>query len=154
MVSIDIESLFTNIPLEQTIEICCNSLYKNQKLWSNISKNQFKKLLRAALSNSYLLLDGIIYQQNDEVAMGSSLGPSLANIFLAHYEQIWLNDCSDEFKSVYYKRYVDNILLLFRFPYHLEKFNEYLNTKHANVKFTNEKETNGSSPFRCANITK
>ena len=55
--------------------------------------------------------------------MGSPLHPSLANAF---YEQIWLNDCPDEFKSVYYKRYVDDIFLLFRSLHHLKKFNEYL----------------------------
>ena len=43
-----------------------------------------------------------------------------------------------------YKRYVDDIFVLFRSPYHLEKFNEYLNTKSPNIKFTNEKEVNGS----------
>ena len=64
------------------------------------------------------------------LAMGSSLGPSLVNAFLVHYEQIWLNDCLDEFKPVYCKRYVDNIFVLFRSPHHLEKFNEYLNTTH------------------------
>ena len=94
-----------------------------------------------------MLFDDIIYQQVDGVAMGSPLGPSLANAFLAHYEQIWLNDCPDEFKPVYYKRYVDDIFVLFRSPHHLEKFNEYLNTKHANIKFTSEKEVNGSLPF-------
>ena len=67
--------------------------------------------------------------------MGSPLGPSLANAFLAHYEQMILN----EFKRVYYKRYVDNIFVLFWSPHHLEKFNEYFNRKHANIKFTNEK---------------
>ena len=36
---------------------------------------------------------------------------------------------------------------IFRFPHHLEKFNKYLNTKHANIKFTNEKDVNGSLPF-------
>ena len=112
-----------------------------------IIKNQFEKLLRAALSNNYFLFDGIIYQQIDGVAMGSPLDPSLANAFLAHYEQIWLNDCPDEFKPVYYKRYVDDIFVLFQSPHHLEKFNEYLNTKHANIKFTSEKEVNGSLPF-------
>ena len=147
MASLDVESLFTNIPLEETIKICCDSLYKNQELLRNISKNQFEKLLRAALSNNYFLFDGSIYQQIDGVAMGSPLGPSLANAFLAHYEQIWLDDCPDEFKPVYYKRYVDDIFVLFRSPHHLEKFNEYLNTKHANIKFTSEKEVNGSLPF-------
>ena len=79
--------------------------------------------------------------------MGSPLGPSLANAFLAHYEQIWLSDCPDEFKPAYCKRYVDDIFVLFRSPHHLEKFNEYLNTKHANIKFTNEKKVDGSLPF-------
>ena len=79
--------------------------------------------------------------------MGSPLDPSLANAFLTHYEQIWLNCCPDEFKPVYYKRYVDDTFVLFQSPHHLEKFNEYLNTKHANIKFTSEKEVNGSLPF-------
>ena len=116
--------LFTNIPLEETIKICCDSLHKNQQLLSNINKNQFEKLLRAALCNNYSLLDGIVYQQIDGIAMGSPLGPRLANAFLAYYEQIWLNDCPNEFKPVYYKRYVDDIFVLFRSPHHLEKFNE------------------------------
>ena len=51
MTSLDVESLFTNIPLEETIKICCDSLYKNQELLCNIIKSQFEKLLRAALSN-------------------------------------------------------------------------------------------------------
>ena len=50
-------------------------------------------------------------------------------------------------KPVYYKRYVDDIFVLFRSPHHLEKINEYLNTKHANIKFTSEKEVNRSLPF-------
>ena len=99
--------------MEKTIKICCDSLYKNQELLSNISKNQFEKLLRAVLSNNYFLFDGIVYQQVDAVAMGSPLGPSLANAVLAHHEQTWLNDCLDEFKPVYNKRYVDDIFVLF-----------------------------------------
>ena len=126
MDSLDVESLFTNIPLEETIKICFDSLYKNQKLLCRISKSQFEKLLRAALSCNYFLLDGIVYQHVDRVAMDSPLGPSLANAFLAHYEQIWLNDCPDEFKPVYYKRYVDDIFVLFRTPHYLEKFDQYL----------------------------
>ena len=118
-------------------------IFTVQELLCNISKNQFEKLLRAALSNNYFLFDGSIYQQIDGVAMGSPLGPSLANAFLAHYKQVWLDDCPDEFKPVYYKRYVDDIFVLFRSAHHLKKFSEHLNKKHANVKFTSEKEVNG-----------
>ena len=38
-------------------------------------------------------------------------------------------------------------VVLFLSPYHLEKFNQYLNTKHANIKFANEKEVNESLQF-------
>ena len=63
------------------------------------------------------------------VAIGSRSGPSLANTFLAQYEQICLNDCPDEFKPAYYKRYVDVIFVLFPSLQHLGRFNEYLNRK-------------------------
>ena len=120
MASLGSESFFTNILLEETIKICCDSLYRSQELLCNISKNQFEKLLRAPRSNNYFLFDGIIYQQVDGVVMGSPLGPGLANAFLAHYEQIWLSDCRDEFKPVYYKRYLDGIFVLFRSSQHFE----------------------------------
>ena len=83
MASLDVESLFTNISLKKTIKFWCESLFKNLELLSNIIKNQFQKLLRAALSSNYFLLHGIVYEQVDEVAIGCPLGPSVANAFLA-----------------------------------------------------------------------
>ena len=74
MASFDVEYLFTNIPLEDTIKICCDSPYKNQELLCNISKNQFEKLLRAALSKNYFLFDGIVYQQVDGGSHGFPFG--------------------------------------------------------------------------------
>ena len=46
--------------------------------------------------------------------MGSPLGPTLANVFLCHYEKEWLNSCPIEFKPKLYKRYVDDISVMFR----------------------------------------
>ena len=54
--------------------------------------------------------------------MRSPLGPTLANAFLCFHEQVWLNYCPYEFKPVYYRRYVDDILVLFRSPDYLEIF--------------------------------
>ena len=42
---------------------------------------------------------------------------------------------------------MDDIFVLFQSPHHLEKFNKYLNTEYATIKFTSEKEVNGSLPF-------
>ena len=84
MASLDVESLFINIPLKETIKICCDSPYKNQEMLCNISKNQFEKRLRAAHRNNCFLFEVTVYQQVDRVAMASPLRPSLANAFLAH----------------------------------------------------------------------
>ena len=134
-------------PLEETINISCDSLFGSEAKINNFSRNDFEKLLRMALQNNFFNFDGKIYKQTDGVAMGSPLGPSLANAFLCFHKQIWLNDCPEDFKSVYYRRYVDDIFALFRSPDHLEKFTSYLNSKHKNFKFTYEKESNDSLPF-------
>ena len=70
--------------------------------------------------------------------MGSPLGLILANAFLCFHEQIWLNERSDEFKPVYYRRYADEIFVLFRSSVHLEKFQKILNSKHRSIRFTYE----------------
>ena len=144
MASLDVESIFTNIPLEESINISCDSLFGSEAKINNFSRNDFEKLLRMALQNNFFNFDGKIYKQTDGVAMGSPLGPSLANAFLCFHEKIWLNDCPEDFKPVYYRRYVDDIFDLFRSPDHLEKFTSYLNLKHKNIKFTYEKESNNS----------
>ena len=130
MASLDVESLFTNIPLEETINVSCDSLFSNDSKINNINRIYFEKLLRAALLNNFFNFEGEIYKQIDGVAMGSPLGLTLTNAFLCFHEQIWLNKCLDEFKPVYYRIYVDDIFILFRSPDHLEKFKNYLNSKH------------------------
>ena len=77
--SSDLESLFTNIPLEETINISCDFLFGNEAKINNFNRNNFEKLLRMALKNNFFNFDSKIYKQTDGVAIGSLLGPSLAN---------------------------------------------------------------------------
>ena len=79
--------------------------------------------------------------------MGSPLRPSSVNAFLCFHEQTLLNDCPEDFKPVYFRRYVDDTFALFRSPDHLKKFTNYLNSKHKNIKFTYENESSNSLPF-------
>lgn len=79
--------------------------------------------------------------------MGSPLGPHCANAFMNFHEQIWLDDCPPEIKPKYYRRYVDDIFVLFEKEEQFEKFKAYLNTKHKNIKFTSEQEVDGKLPF-------
>ena len=68
--------------------------------------------------------------------MGSLLGPTLANAFLVHFEKNSLQNFSSDFKAHYYRRYVDDIFVLFTSPKHLEAFHNFLNGRHANRSFT------------------
>ena len=68
-------------------------------------------MLSLTTKESIILFDNIYYSQVDGVAMGSPLGPTLANVFLCHHERKWLEDCPDNFRPVYYKRYVDDIFV-------------------------------------------
>ena len=113
MASLDVKSLFTNIPLEETINVCCDYLFSNNAKVNNINRIDFEKLLTAALQNNFLNFEEKIYEKIDGVTMGSSLDPTLANAFLCFHKQIWLNECSAEFKPVYYRRYVDDNLFCF-----------------------------------------
>ena len=45
MGSLDVDSLFTNKPLEETIEICTNELFKESEIVEGLSKSEFKELL-------------------------------------------------------------------------------------------------------------
>ena len=52
--------------------------------------------------------------------MGLSLGPTVANVFLLFYELKWLEQCPGEFKPAFYRRYADDIFVLFESAEHLK----------------------------------
>ena len=60
---------------------------------------------------------------------------------MTHHEANWLQvfkDC----KIILYRRYVDDIICLFNSKSNADKFYEFLNKQHPNIKFTFEKENN------------
>ena len=107
-------TLFTNIPLDETIDICVEKLFKiPDTLIKGISKNDYRDLLNLATKESFFTFSNKFYIQVHVAAMGSPLGPILANIFLSHHEENWLNKCPIKFKPSFYRRYVDDIFCTF-----------------------------------------
>ena len=87
MVSFDVRSLFTNIPLNKTIKICLDRLYRgNSDIRPNIPEKT-EQMLRLCVTDNTFVFDGKVYTQIDGVAMGNSLGPILADIYMAHLEE-------------------------------------------------------------------
>ena len=154
MASLDVDSLFTNIPLNETVDICCDLLFNNAETVDGLSRSEFKELLTIATTESFILFDGEYYQQIDGVAMGSPLGPTLANVFLGYHESKWLSNCPAAFKPLYYRRYVDDIFLLFTNIDCLNQFQTYMNAQHPNMNFTSEIESENSLAFLDVFVTR
>ena len=88
--------------------------------------------------------DGNIYVRNDGVAMGSPLGPVLANIFMLELERSVIPTLMDKMKC--WTRYVDGTLFYIKtdsIAYVLEMLNGF----HRNIQFTYEVETDSKISF-------
>jgi len=152
MASFDIKSLFTNIPLVETINICVDQCKEN--LPYDLTVPQFRSLLEIAVNESVFVFNNQLYQQKDGMSMGSPLGPTMANIFLCHHEKEWLENCPQDFKPIIYKRYIDDCFLVFREESHSKLFLDYLNCKHKNISYTMEPEKNNCLPFLDVLVTR
>ena len=53
MASLDVETLFTNIPLEETASVCCDSFFSNDAKIKNIDKIDFEKLLKQLYQKTF-----------------------------------------------------------------------------------------------------
>ena len=60
MGSLDVDSLFTNIPLEETINICTESIYDQNDSIEGLNKSEFKELLSLATKESYFTFNEIL----------------------------------------------------------------------------------------------
>jgi len=86
-----LSSLFTNVTLDETIENIAERAFEND--WFNkehnlnITKSDLIQLLSVATKNQLFQLLGDLFEQTDGVAMGSPLGPLMANTFMCNIEK-------------------------------------------------------------------
>ena len=69
MASFDVTSLFTNIPLNETIDLCVKLLFKNNSVVRGMNKHEVCKLLTLASKNNHFLFNDVLYDQIDGVAI-------------------------------------------------------------------------------------
>ena len=87
MCSYDIVSLFTNIPIDETINIVLDTLYRDEQISPPPHpENLLRKLLIKATTEVEFSFNNVMFKQIDGVAMGSPLGPVLANVFVGYHE--------------------------------------------------------------------
>ena len=111
MVSFDVESLFTNIPLNECIDPAVKYVSDGNPD-VKLSNNELKDFFHFATSRTHFLFKGSFYDQIDRVAMGFSLAPVLTNLFMGHQENIWLKTYRTS-KILFYCHYVDDTFCVF-----------------------------------------
>ena len=147
MVSYDIKSLYTNIPVSETIEITCNKIFAINSSFHAFDRTTFCKFLQLAVSNTYFFFNKVLYKQLDGLAMGNPLAPTLANIFLCNLESNIFNSCPINCKPAFYKRYLDDTFAIFNNENEATSFFAHINNIHPNIKFTIEKQQSNTLPF-------
>ena len=145
----DVSSLFTNVPLNETIKICLDALYDDSDLQPLIPKDMFVELMKSATSSVEFSLNNTMYKQTNGVAMGSLLGPALANIFVGYYEEKLFYQTQ---KPPTYFRYVDDTFAIVNHEAETDKFLTKLNCLHPFLKFTFEKKKGKCLPFLDAYV--
>ena len=142
--SFDISSLFTNVPLAETMQICAETLYNDFHTPPPLPRNVFVELMHLATSSMEFCFYNNMHRQIDGVAMGSPLGPAFANIFVGYQEVKLFGNTN---KPSAYFHYVDDTFAAFNNEDNCNNFFTHLNSLHSSLRFTQEKESNSSLPF-------
>ena len=140
----DISNLITYVPLAKTIQICADALCSSEHPTAPFPRQIFVELMEMATSSVEFSFNDIIHRQIDGVAMGSPLGPSLANIFVGYYESQLFQTTS---KPEMYYRYMDETFVVFSNEDECNIFLYSLNSLHPSLRFIFEKESKLALPF-------
>ena len=86
--------------------------------------------------------------------MVSSLGPLLANIYMAHLEENFFLKDAKSFTPTLYRRYVDETFCLFADKEHADLFLDFINGVDDCIQFDKEEEKNSCLSFLDTNVTR
>ena len=148
MVSFDVKSLFTSIPVDLALKITKERLQQDQNLGerTNLSVDNILKLSDFVLNNNYFKYDGDHYKQIFGCAMGSPVSPVLADLVMEEIEETAISTFQHPPK--WWFRYVDDSHSCLKKD-QVDEFHKHPNSINPNIQFTLELEnSNGQGlPF-------
>ena len=103
LISLDVVSLYTNVPVSESIQVCADLLFDSIDI-QYMDKETFIALAELACCNVVFSTHRGYFTQVDGLAMGSSPAPHLANGWLSKFES------TIKASSSFYERYMDDIL--------------------------------------------
>ena len=142
LVSFDVVSLYTRIPIKEALEV----IYR-------LTNPDTMHLVEICLTSTFFCFEDEFFEQTCGVAMGSSLSPIVANLFMEDFEAKSL--ASTRLLPKLWRRYVDDTNFIWSHGQEeLDRFFNHLNCQSSVIKFTMEKEIDGCLPFLDILISK
>ena len=108
LISFDVISLFTNVPLDAMIDIVLKCNYDNREINATISKTEMKELIELCTKEVHFNFNGTTYVQKDGVAMGLPLASVLEGIFMVELKRAFITKLSQHLQ--FWKHYVDDTI--------------------------------------------
>ena len=137
LVSMDVTSLYTNIPQEEGIKTVCEAYDTFHNNSPPIPTHYLREMLSLILKENSFQFNGKNYLQIHGTAMGTKTAVAFANIFMANIETQILSKTVK--KPTVWKRYIDDIFSLWdASKTDIEIFIEQANSYHPTIKFTAE----------------
>ena len=145
-ISLDVVSLFTNVPLRKTMNIILKWVYNEKLINTSLSKLSLKKSILETCQKMALSFNNKLYEERDGVSMGGLLGPVLANIIMTECENVIVDKFMKEKVIMFYTRYVDDTLLITKKKDIIYVLNQFINFD-TNLRFTIETFQNSVPHF-------
>ena len=152
LASLDAQSLFTNVPIEETIDIIVGYVYHHSSLPPPaIPCGLLKEMLSACTQESpFRSPEGRLYLQTDGIAMGSPLGVLFAESYMTFVESKALSSLQEQ--PHIYCRYLDDIFVDIKDENALQQLKHQLE-QNSVLSFTSETSENHALPFLDVEIS-
>lgn len=136
LASLDVSSLYTNIPIDEAIDIVLNYL-KDIKSPHQPPIELLREILNFILKCNCFSFCNLFYLQIRGVAMGTKMAPNFANIFMTNFEEQHILKRPD--KPFFYRRYLDDIFIIWTNTIlKLQQLVTDINNCHPTIKLTSE----------------
>ena len=135
LVTLDVSSLYTNIPHSEGIQAA--RAYLDKRTTQNPPTQTICDLIDIILRNNNFEFNEQFYLQKHGTAMGTRMAPPYANLFMGAFEENALHNAPH--KPLVWWRYIDDIFLIWTHGHDkLTEFISTLNNIHPNIKFTSD----------------
>ena len=123
MVSFDVEALYINVPIEDTLVIIKEHLENDETLSDRtpLSPKNVLDLLEFLVCTTFFIFNGTYYQQTEGVVMGGPPSSIVAEIYMQATETTALTTTSHPPKV--WERDVDDVFSMYKIPTYLTSSN-------------------------------